>query len=134
MRIQLSDRDKVKRVIVQEQRELEIQLTLNPREAMLLKNLFGQVYSSNTSPNGTRDFTDSIYWRLSELGVPGLAKQAFAFEHQGIKALSDLECHLFSESECQQRFAANRDYINQERDAGRLVHSYKFPFSSTSSE
>jgi len=133
MRVQLTDRDKVKRVVVQEVRELDVVLTLNPREAMLIKNLIGNIWG-DLGGSQTREFTDSLYWRLAELGVPGLYKAAFSFVHDGIKARGDLNCQLLSEGECARRFAANRDYINGERDAGRLVQSYLFPYSGCSGE
>ena len=131
MRIQLSDRDKVKRMVVQEHREIEIKLTLNVREAMILKSLLGQIWSGNTDLNQTREFTDSIYWRLSELGLPALAKEVFSFEDGGIKAHSDLACRLYGENECQRQFEANRDYINKERDASRTIKNYNLPYSTT---
>ena len=131
MKCQLSDREKVTKLVRTEVREIEITMTFNPREAMILKDLLGQIWSDN-GVGQVREFTDSIYWRLADFGLPALAKSPFAFEHDGIKALTDLECHLYGEGECQRRLEANRDYIKTERDAGRLVSTYKLPYSPTS--
>jgi len=134
MKIQLSDRDNVQRVVVtKKRRELETVLTLDPREAMIVKNLLGNVWG-DPGVSHARAFTDSLYWRLAEFGVPGLAKSVFSFAHDSMKARPDLDCHLYSEGECAIRFAANRDFINKERDAGRLFKSYQLPYSGTCDE